>query len=157
MGAEMLQKVAYVCGPLTELSAELAQVAKTFYERIGDACQEITGVRAFVPHEHFDPLKHPNFTPREVDEAERNQVCKKTSVLIVAPIAPSWGGGIEVEMANQSNVPVIIICKKDKRISRLLKGNPAVKLIIEYSTQDQAILRLKRGIESLMISRKVFF
>ncbi|MBI1866182.1 MAG: hypothetical protein HY005_00355 [Candidatus Staskawiczbacteria bacterium] len=120
-------KTAYVCGPLTELSPETAQEAKSFYERIGDVCQEITGIRAFVPHEHYDPLKHPDFTPQQVDEAERDQVCNKTSVLIVAPIAPSWGGGIEVEMARQSGVPVVIICEKGRKISRLLKGNPAVK------------------------------
>mgnify|MGYP001581059469 FL=1 len=150
----MFFKVAYVCGPLTELSTELAQEVKSFYERIGDVCQTITGVRAFVPHEHFDPLKHSDFTPQQVDEAERNQVCNNTSVLIVVTIAPSWGGGIEVEMANQSNVPVIIICEKGRKVSRLLKGNPAVKKIIEYSTQDEAILKLKEIMSVLIINRE---
>jgi len=153
----MSQKVAYVCGPLTELSSELALEARFFYEIIGDACQEIAGVRAFVPHEHFDPLKHSNFTPQQVDEAERDQVCNKTSVLIVVPIAPSWGGGIEVEMANQSNVPVIIICEKDRKISRLLKGNPAVKIIIEYCNRYQAILKLKEVLSASMKNREVLF
>ncbi len=151
----MFLKVAYVCGPLTELSTELAREVKIFYERIGGVCKKITGVRAFIPHEHFDPLKHPNFTPQQVDEAERDQVCNKTSVLIVVPIAPSWGGGIEVEMANQSNIPVIIICEKGRKISRLLKGNPAVKTIVEYHTQDEAILKLKEVLSTLIRNREV--
>ena len=145
----MLSKVAYVCGPLTELNAELAQEVRDFYEKIGDACREITGVRAFIPHEHFDPVKHANFTAQQVDDAERDQVCNKTSLLIVVPIAPSWGGGIEVEMANQSGVPVIILCENGKKISRLLKGNPAVKTILEYHTQDEAILKLKYALDQM--------
>lgn len=149
----MFQKTAYICGPLTELKAEGKTRVKNFYQRIGDVCEEITGSRAFVPHEHFDPIKHAHFTPQQVDETERNQVCNKTSVLIVAAIAPSWGGGIEVEMANQNNVPVVLLCERKKmqarQISRLLRGNPAVRVIIEYDTEDEAILELKKAIGSL--------
>jgi hypothetical protein len=156
----MFQKIAYVCGPLTELKTEEKTRVKSFYQRIGDACGEITGLRAFVPHEHFDPIKHAHFTPQQVDETERNQVCNKTSVLIVVAIAPSWGGGIEVEMANQNNVPVILLCEREKlqarQISRLLRGNPAAKVIIEYDTEDEAILELKKAIGSLVQEIKLF-
>lgn len=81
---------------------------------MADVVEDVTGVRAFVPHEHFDPIRHTKFTPREVDEVERERVCKRTSILVVAAIAPSWGGGIEVEMANRSGVPVLILCERDK-------------------------------------------
>ena len=149
----MSQKTAYVCGPLTELSPSLAMEAKKFYQRIGDACQKVTGVRAFVPHEHFDPIKHTHFTPQQVDEAEREQVCNKTSVLIVVAIAPSWGGGIEVEMANQNGVPVILLCEREKlqarQISRLLRGNPAVRKIIEYDTQDEALQQMEVALPNM--------
>jgi len=62
---------------------------------IGDLFKQLIGVRAFVPHEHFDPVKQSQFSPREVDKAEREQVSCKTSLLIIVVIAPSWGGGIE--------------------------------------------------------------
>jgi len=42
-------------------------------------------------------------------------VCEETSLLIVVAITPSWGGGIEVEMANKDHVPAIILCEKEKR------------------------------------------
>lgn len=155
----MFQKPAYVCGPLTELKTEQQTKVKDFYERIGDVCEEITGLRAFVPHEHFDPVKHAHFMPQQIDEAERNQVCNKTSILIVVAIAPSWGGGIEVEMANQNNVPVILLCEREKlqarQISRLLRGNPAVKVVLEYGTEKEAIWELKRAIASLDLNKKV--
>ena len=82
----MSQKTGYVCGPLTELADGEKTRVKSFYERIGDACEEVTGLRAFVPHEHFDPIKHARFTPEQVDKTERNQVCGRTSILIVVAI-----------------------------------------------------------------------
>lgn len=105
-------------------------------------------MRAFVPHEHYDPVKHAHFTPKEVDANERHQVCKLTSVLIVVAVAPSWGGGIEVEMANNNEVPVILLCQKskydDRKISRLLRGNPAVMRIIIYEDTANALYELAK-------------
>jgi len=150
------QKTTYICGPLTELDPEIRPSVKWFYQQIADACQKITGLRAFVPHEHYDPQKHAHFTPSQVDEAERNQVCNKTSVLIVVAIAPSWGGGIEVEMANEHDVPIVILCERKKlqqdKVSRLLRGNPAVKAIVEYNTQEEALLKLRKTIRFLVAS-----
>lgn len=139
-------KIPYICGPLTELSVGQQESAKSFYERIADLCEKQIGERAFVPHEHFDPVKHANFLPKDVDKAERKQVCERTSLLIVVAIAPSWGGGIEVEMAYRSNVPVLILCEKDKKISRLLRGNPAVAGIIYYDSSTDALRTLKEYI-----------
>lgn len=136
-------KIPYICGPLTELSVEIQESVKSFYVRIADVCKQIMGKRAFVPHERYDPIKYPDFSPAEVDRVEREQVCEKTSLLIVVAIAPSWGGGIEVEMACRSNVPVLILCKKDKKISRLLRGNPAVAEIIYYNSPTDALCKLK--------------
>jgi hypothetical protein len=141
------EKCAYVCGPLTELTPELQIFAKEFYESIAELCELATEKRAFVPHEHYDPKIHAKFSPSEVDQAEREQVCEKTSVLIVVPVAPSWGGGIEVEMANRSEVPVIVLCDRQKlnskKISRLLLGNPAVRKVIAYETAMEALANLR--------------
>ena len=106
----MSKKIPYVCGPLTELPSDLMESIKNFYTEIGDLFKDLIGERAFVPHEHFDPIKFAHFTPKEIDNVERDQVCNKTSVVIAVYVAPSWGSGIEVEMARQSDVPVIILC-----------------------------------------------
>lgn len=147
-------KSAYICGPLTELSPKRQIRIKDFYKAIADLFEAGTGVRAFVPHEHYDPVKHANYTPGEVDAAEREQVCHNTSLLVVVAIAPSWGGGIEVEMANRNNVPVVILCTRKKlkarKISRLLRGNPAVVQIITYDSQVRAIKKLRMELPKLM-------
>ncbi|MFH1181123.1 MAG: hypothetical protein V1705_01785 [bacterium] len=141
------EKSIYICGPLTELLPEEQQRVKNFYVKLADACEEITCIRAFVPHEHYDPIKQANYTPQQVDEAERKQVCENASFVLVVAIAPSWGGGIEVEMANRSGVPVIVLCEKEKleqrKISRLLRGNPAVVSIIIYTSEEEAIEKLQ--------------
>lgn len=136
-------KTAYFCGPLTELDPSIQQQVKNFYSTVGDVCEDILGVRAFVLHEYFDPILHAHFTPRQVDEAERDRVCFKTNVLIVVAIEPTWGGGIEVEMANCHHVPILLL-KPPKRVSRLLLGNPAIKQIVEYHDFEEALVILRK-------------
>lgn len=108
-------KRPYICGPLTELPLHEQDVVKRIYSELADVCERAIGVRAFVPHEHYDPIKHAHFLPYQVDAAERRQVCEYTSVLIVFTFAPSWGGGIEVEMAHRSGVPIFLICERTKQ------------------------------------------
>lgn len=134
---------AYICGPLTELDPQTREKTKRLYENLASLCLDALGVRAFVPHEHYDPIKHASFTPQEVDTAERTQVCEKTSILIVVAILPSWGGGIEVEMAYRSNVPIILLIPKNKKTSRLLRGNPGIKCGIEYNSEIEALAAVK--------------
>ncbi|OGZ69514.1 MAG: hypothetical protein A3D44_03815 [Candidatus Staskawiczbacteria bacterium RIFCSPHIGHO2_02_FULL_42_22] len=141
-----LKRAPYICGGLTGLREGIKKSAKVFYERVAEALEDITGQRPFVPHKHYDPEEHKDFTPAQVDAAERQQVCCHTSVVIAVTLAPSWGGGIEVEMANHAGVPVILLCQEymlDQRlISRLLRGNPAVKMVILYANESQAIAKL---------------
>jgi hypothetical protein len=154
MGNNNDEKVPYICGSLTELSLETREWVKPFYSQIADACEKIIGKRPFVPHEHYDPVKHPDFTPKEIDKAERKQICEKTSLLIVVAIAPSWGGGIEVEMANRSNVPIVILHHIDKTVSRLLLGNPSVVARIAYSSHKDALSMLKKEIAKRLLPKE---
>lgn len=139
--------VPYVCGPLTELPPEEQEGVKQFYTDIADICEAIRGHRAFVPHEHYDPVKNANFTPPQVDAAERHQVCDLTSLLIIVAIAPSWGGGIEDEMARTNDVPAVLLADAKKlangKISRLLRGNAAIMKIIAYEDEADALHQLR--------------
>ena len=146
------KKSIYICGPLTELPEERQRPIREFYEQLADIAEKVTGKRAFVPHEHYDPIQHASYTPREVDAGERKQVCENTSLLLVVAIAPSWGGGIEVEMANQNHIPVIILCEQEKlehrKISRLLRGNPAVMQVIFYTSENDALSKLEQALKA---------
>lgn len=147
----MIRKTAYVCGPLTNLSPENAGI-KVFYERIADLYKEITGIRAFVPHEHFDPVKNAKATPGEVYIGDMSQITDKSSLMIVVAAAPSWGGGMEVERAHWANIPVILLCEKkqfeQKRISRILLGSPAIRYTIIYENEEKALELLRTAIQN---------
>jgi hypothetical protein len=150
-------KSAYICGPLTELPPEQQASVKALYEAIGDVCSQVLGMESFVPHKYYDPIANADATPPEVDGAERRQICHKTSVLVVVAIAPSWGGGIEVEMANTKGVPALILCDAKqlaaRKISRLLRGNPAVKEVLAYHSPEEMLPLLKLSLRKLFPRR----
>ncbi len=136
-------KSVYISGPLTELAPCEQERVKRLYVRMADVAERVLGVRGFVPHEHFDPIANAGATPAEVDAVERKQVCECTSCLVVLAEAPSWGGGIEVEMAHRSGVPVLVFCNREKleqrRISRLLRGNPAVIGVYPFNEDEELL------------------
>ena len=150
-----LPRRAYICSALTELQPELQEPMKFILNRLGDLCEEALGIRAFVPHEINDPVHHANLTPAQVDESERVQVSALTSVLIVVTAEPSWGGGSEVEMANNNNVPVVILRQiirgEPKKISRLLLGNPAVKRVVDFLTYDDLFCQLRTILPQVVV------
>jgi hypothetical protein len=135
-----IKKLIYVCAPLTELPKKIQKSIKDFYTRVGHIAGGVTGIAGFVPHEHCDPIKHAKLTPKQVDKIERKRVAKFTSCLVVFPFAPSWGGGIEVEIARANKVPILVFAHVKKRLSRLLLGNPGIKkgMVIRYKNRKDA-------------------
>jgi len=117
---------------------ELKGPARALYTRIADICGEELGERGYCPHEHSDPHAHETLTPAEVYAIDARQVGEFCNLLIVVAIAPSWGGGMEVEIAHQNQVPILILKPKNKKVSRCMLGNPSVREVIEYSDAKEA-------------------
>jgi len=118
-----------------------AQEAKEFYATLADDIANFPDVspwRPFVPHEHYDPILHANFTPQQVYRGESAQVCNNTSLLVVVAVAPSWGGGIEVGWAIHSGIPVLILWRNGTKLSRLFQGVPVVSGVIRYDSKREA-------------------
>lgn len=150
MGDTNGQRVPYICGPLPEHFMQTSGIS--FYEALADVCQQVLGDRAFLPHEHY-PIEHRDFTPENIYIAVRKQICTLTSMFVVVPIAPSWDCGMEVEMARQSGVPVIILAERAKldagKISRLLRGSPAVGAVIVYEDAQHALYQLDAHLQDM--------
>ena len=145
---EKTAKTAYICGPLTDLPADEQERVKATYVLLADLCEELLGVRAFVPHEHCDPIRHAELMPFEVDAIERRQV-SESSCLIAVDFAPSWGGGIEVEIARNAKVPVILLIPEGRRSSRLLRGNPGIEVTVSNVTPRYFATALKQAFSRL--------
>jgi hypothetical protein len=123
---------AYISGALTAL--EDAPRTKLFYELLAEIA-EGAGLRAYLPHRVTDPVASPNLDPRAVYEIDRGHVTSAVALIAYAGI-PSFGVGIEVELAREYGVPVVIVVERDRPISRLLLGNPAVVEVVKFADLD---------------------
>src|SRR2546427_157664 len=128
---------AYVSGALTALDD--APRTKLFYELLAEIA-EAARLRAYLPHRVTDPMAAAHLDPRAVYEIDRAHVTG-AAVLIAYAGIPSFGVGIEVELAREHGVPVIVVAERDRPISRLLLGNPAVVEIVRFADLGGFILR----------------
>jgi len=123
---------AYISGALTALDD--APRTKLVYEVLAEIA-EAAGLRAYLPHRVSDPVAAAHLDPRTVYEIDRAHVTSAAVVIAYAGI-PSFGVGIEVELAREHAVPVIIVAERDRPISRLLLGNPAVVEVVKFADLD---------------------
>jgi hypothetical protein len=120
---------AYISGALTALDD--APRTTLFYEVLAEIA-EAAGLRAYLPHRVSDPVAAAHLDPRAVYEIDRAHVTGAAVVIAYAGI-PSFGVGIEVEVAREHGVPVIVVAERDRPISRLLLGNPAVVEVVKFA------------------------
>jgi hypothetical protein len=123
---------AYISGALTAL--EDAPRTKLFYELLAEIA-EAAHLRAYLPHRVTDPVAAAHLDPRAVYEIDRAHVTG-AAVLIAYAGIPSFGVGIEVELAREHGVPVLVVAERDRPISRLLLGNPAVLEVVRFADLD---------------------
>lgn len=129
---------AYVSGALT--GGDEIETLKKFYEQVAEVCVR-EGIEAYVPHLISDPIGNPNMTPEEVYDLDRKQVTD--SNLLIAYVGyPSLGVGLEIEIAREKNIPVVLLMEKERRISRMARGNPAVVAEIHFSDFSDALRQL---------------
>ena len=119
---------AYISGALTAL--EDAPRTKLFYELLAEIAEDAK-LRAYLPHRVTDPVTAEQLDARAVYEIDRAHVAAAAVVIAYAGI-PSFGVGIEVELARERGIPVIVVAERERPISRLLLGNPAVVEVVRF-------------------------
>jgi len=120
---------AYISGALT--AVEDAPRTKLFYELLAEIV-ESAHLRSYLPHRVTDPVAAAHLDARAVYEIDRGHVTAAAVVVAYAGI-PSFGVGIEVELAREHGVPVIVVAERERAVSRLLLGNPAVTEIVRFA------------------------
>ena len=125
----------YISGGLTGL-ADAART-RVFYELLAEIASE-SGLQPYLPHRSTDPVAAPDLDPRSVYEIDRARVAR-SALMIAYAGSPSFGVGIEVEIAREHGIPVILVAERERTISRILLGSPAVVDIVRFS--DLAVLR----------------
>jgi len=120
---------AYVSGALT--AVEDGAPIRLFYELLGEIAAA-AGLRPYLPHRTTDPIAAAHLDPRTVYDIDRAHVIS-AGVLIGYAGLPSFGVGIEVELAREHGVPVVIVAERDRPVSRILLGNPAVVEVVRFA------------------------
>ena len=133
---------AYISGALTAL--EDASRAKLFYELLAEIAQTAS-LRPYLPHRVTDPVSSAHLDARAVYEIDRAHVAG-AAVLIAYAGIPSFGVGIEVELAREHGVPVVVVAERERPVSRLLLGNPAVLEVVRFGDLDT----LRRALASAL-------
>lgn len=136
----------FFAGPLTDLKNPVK--TKAFYRKLAD----IAKVNGFDYYWAFlkgtDPIKNPDVSPAEVYKIDTYHL--KHSDLMVAYMGePSTGTGIEIEFANAHHIPVYILYEKGKRVSRMLRGCPAVKKELVFMSEKDALAQFDAFLKTL--------
>src|SRR3981081_3154914 len=133
---------AYVSGALTAL--EEGARCRLFSELRGEV-GESAGLRAYLPHRVSDPASAAHLEARAVYEIDRAHVTSARVVVAYAGI-PSFGVGIEVELAREHSVPVVLVVERERTVSRLLLGRPAGVHLVRLAALDG----LRRGLAAAL-------
>src|SRR5207253_4532323 len=123
---------AYISGALT--ASEDAPRTKLFYELLAEIASSAR-LRSYLPHRVTDPITATHLDARTVFEIDRAHITA-AAVLIAYAGIPSFGVGIEVELARERGVPVVVVAERDRPVSRLLLGNPAVVDVVRFADLD---------------------
>src|SRR5204862_5775819 len=123
---------AYISGALTAL--EDGTRTKIFDELLAEIALA-AHLRPYLPHRVTDPVTAAHLDPRAVYEIDRAHVTSAAVVVAYAGI-PSFGVGIEVELAREYGIPVILVVQRHRTVSSLLLGNPAVVEVVRFADLD---------------------
>jgi len=137
----------YIAGALTGAPQELYDL----YEELANEAYA-KGHSAYVPHIHAGPSSHPDLLPHQIYEICASKV--RSSNMILAYVGrPSFGVGMELEIAASEGIPVIAyLFKDDPPVGLIVLGTPNITLYKFPSQMKDANLSplITRAYEDLL-------
>lgn len=137
----------FFAGPLTDLKDP--EATKAFYSKLAEVARanDFDYFLAFL--NGTDPVANPDVTPRDVYERDIAQL-EKSDVMVAYVGEPSTGTGLEIEHAYTKTIPVYLLYEKGKKISRMLRGCPAVKKELIFENESDALSQFTSLLQSLL-------
>jgi nucleoside 2-deoxyribosyltransferase len=126
----------FFAGPLTDL--DNPETTKVFYRKLAEVAQANGFDYFWAFLNGTDPVKNPEVTPADVYQRDIAEL-ERSDVMVAYVGEPSTGTGLEIEHAYIRGIPVYLLYEKGRRISRMLRGCPAVKQELAYSNVDDAL------------------
>ena len=141
---------AYISGALSNVWEKVK--LKTLYEDIGELCKK-KGIEPYIPHKNISLDKDPEFSVELMYKSNMKNV-DEADLLIGYVGTPSQGTGMEIERANLKGAEVIVLSEKNKKISRMVRGCPAVRKLIFFSTFEDAMSQLEEAIDKWLETKR---
>lgn len=99
-------------------------------------------------YEIFTPLDTMKFRGDDYERYERAMDLLRDTKLMIAEMSNvSTGQGMEIQQAVILNIPILVIAKRNSKISSLVKGCKNVKKIVYYDNINDIADEVKKYIE----------
>ena len=136
----------FFAGPLTDLKNPRA--TKAFYVKLAEAAKQNGFDYFWAFLNGTDPINNPDVPASKVYEVDMMQLVK-SDVLVAYVGEPSTGTGLEIEYAYNHHIPVYLLYEKGKRISRMLRGCPAIKSELIFTDEPDALYQFEALLKTL--------
>ena len=133
--AAPLRLNSYLASALTGLGPEQRDHLFAVSDIVTSVCEDLE-IDVYEPRKATDPVNHPNVSSEDVYNKDRERVLSSDLVIHVADYA-STGAGEELDFALAALIPIILIAHGDAKVSRMVTGIPALKLMITYEDLDE--------------------
>ena len=156
--AAPLRLDAYLASALTGLTPEQREHLFAVSNIVASVCRDLE-IDLYEPQKTTDPVNHPQVSPGDVFNLDREKVLSSDLVIHLADYA-STGAGEELDFALAALIPIVLIAHGDTRVSRMVTGIPALKLTIIYRDIDELADELRERlteIRPILEERKMAF
>lgn len=149
---------AYLASALTGLSTTERPLVDQVSALVVSVCAKFD-VAVYEPQQDSDPIKHPDVVDTVVFQQDRSHLLNSDLLILLAHYT-SFGAGEELAFAFGALLPIIIISPNKTRLSRMVSGTPAKKLLIVYEEIEDLQQALTQGLVEMRPSlekRKLAF
>ncbi len=156
--AAPLKLEAYLASALTGLTDVQQDHLVKVSDIVASICEDLD-INLYEPRKATDPIQHPDVSAEDVFNIDRERVLSCDLLIHVADFA-STGAGEELDFALGALIPIILIAHGDTKVSRMVTGIPAFKLMITYRDFDELGLELRQRlteIRPILEQRKLVF
>lgn len=141
----------YLASPLTGVSSE-GRLRDTSFRR---AIKTLLEANTILPMVVYDPADFTapgsSHTPEEVFQTDQSRVVR-SDLLMVLRTAPSDGVGIEIAIAGNAGVPIVLLEFSEIPVSRMTLGAPSRRLArIPFSNENDLIAGLRAELRPICI------
>jgi len=133
-------------GPLTDL--QNPEQTKQFYAQMASLATKLGFEYFWAFMNGTDPIANPDVSPQDVYSRDIKEL-DASDIMIAYMGQPTTGTGIEIEHAHHTQKPVVILYESNTHISRMLRGCPAIKKEIIFSSQSDALTQLEEYLVSI--------